>query len=222
MLAGGDARRPANEEINVATAQLDPIYRKFHHTVFMQAYKILRDEEAARDMVQEAFLRVMRHVDKLEEKKDPAGWIRRIVTNLCLDELRKRRTATQVGPAPIAQVAAPFSAEFEPLVACETAELRMLLREGLSTLSPNHLELILMRETEGLSYAEMAQEVDVPAGTVMSRLFHARKKLQTHLRRGLLYGSNQRRTIVTVAAMPRSILCPRPRRPMLEPEPAQW
>ncbi|MCA9704773.1 MAG: sigma-70 family RNA polymerase sigma factor [Myxococcales bacterium] len=205
----------------MANAPLDPIYRKFHHTVFLQAYKILRDEEAARDMVQEAFLRVMRHMGKLEGKKDPAGWIRRIVTNLCLDELRKRRSAMQVGEAPLAEVAAPASAESEPLYAYETAELRTLLREGLSTLTPNHLELILLRETEGLSYSEMAQEVDCPPGTVMSRLFHARKKLQTHLRRGLIQGST-RRTIIPVPAMPRALLVPRPRRLTLEPEPAQW
>lgn len=207
----------------MSNPQLDPIYRKFHHTVFLQAYKILRDEEAARDMVQEAFLRVMRHADKLDGRKDPAGWIRRIVTNLCLDELRKRRSANlHNGPAPISDLAAPLDPGSEPLLACESAELRTLLREGLSTLSPNHLELFLMRETEGMSYAEMAEEVDCPAGTVMSRLFHARKKLQTHLRRGLLYGSAQRRTIVTVSAMPRVLVFPRPRRPMLEPEPAQW
>lgn len=214
-----------------ATPSLDPIYRKFHHMVYMQAFKILRDEEAARDMAQEAFLRVLRHVNKLDDKKDPAGWIRRIVTNLCLDELRKRRTTVQVGGAPISDVPAPASPEYEPAYGCETRELRTLLRESFSTLSPNHLELFLMRETEGMTYAEMAEEVDCPPGTVMSRLFHARKKLQTHLRRGLQYGSREHRAQAqaqtqtqtqTQARGPHSVLLPRPRRPMLEPEPAQW
>lgn len=172
---------------------LDPIYRKFHRTAFLQALKILRDDELALDMVQEAFVRVLRHRDQLGEKKDPAGWIRRIVTNLCVDELRKRRTANQVDADGIGDVAAPVNAELSPLYACETRELRTLLREGLSTLSDDHRELFLMRETEGMSYAEMAEEVDVPAGTVMSRLFHARKKLQSHLRRGLMYGPASRR-----------------------------
>ncbi len=191
--------------------------------VFMQAFKILRDEEAARDMVQEAFLRVLRHLDKLEDKKDQAGWIRRIVTNLCLDELRKRRTAVNVGGAPISDVPAPVNAEYEPAYACETQELRTLLRESFSALSPNHLELFLMRETEGMTYAEMAEQVDCPAGTVMSRLFHARKKLQTHLRRGLQYGSREHRVQAQAKTRgPHSVLMSRPHRPMLEPEPAQW
>lgn len=206
------------------TPSLDPIYRKFHHMVFMQAFKILRDEEAARDMAQEAFLRVLRHLNKLEDKKDPAGWIRRIVTNLCLDELRKRRTAVQVGGETLAEVAAPANPEYEPLYACETQELRTLLREGFSALSPNHRELFLMRETEGMTYAEMAEEVDCPPGTVMSRLFHARKKLQTHLRRSMQYGSREHRAQAQAQAQsrPTSVMMPRPRRPMLEPEPAQW
>jgi RNA polymerase sigma-70 factor (ECF subfamily) len=172
---------------------LDPIYRKFHRTAFLQALKILRDDELALDMVQEAFVRVLRHHDQLGEKKDPAGWIRRIVTNLCVDELRKRRTANHVDGESLGEVPAPVNAELSPLYACETQELRTLLREGLSTLSDDHRELFLMRETEGMSYAEMAEEVDVPAGTVMSRLFHARKKLQSHLRRGLMYGPASRR-----------------------------
>ena len=173
--------------------ELDPIYRRFHRTAFLQALKILRDDELALDMVQEAFVRVLRHRDQLGDKKDPAGWIRRIVTNLCVDELRKRRTANHVDADSIGEVPAPVTAELSPLCACETQELRTLLREGLSNLSDDHRQLFLMRETEGMSYAEMAQEVDVPPGTVMSRLFHARKKLQSHLRRGLMYGPASRR-----------------------------
>jgi RNA polymerase sigma-70 factor, ECF subfamily len=195
---------------------LDPIYRKFHRTAFLQALKILRDDELALDMVQEAFVRVLRHRDQLSEKKDPAGWIRRIVTNLCVDELRKRRTANHVDGDELSEVAAPVTAELSPLYACETQELRTLLREGLSTLSDDHRELFLMRETEGMSYAEMAQEVDVPPGTVMSRLFHARKKLQSHLRRGLMYGPASRR----VPTRP-SMTVPRAARAVREPEALQ-
>ena len=204
----------------MANAPLDPIYRKFHHTVFLQAYKILRDEEAARDMVQEAFLRVMRHMGKLEGKKDPAGWIRRIVTNLCLDELRKRRTTMQVGGETISDVPAPANPEFEPAYACENRELRGLLQESLDTLSPAHLQLFLMRETEGMTYAEMAEQVDCPPGTVMSRLFHARKKLQTHLRRSMQHGSAQHRA--QSLRVPAHVLAARHRPPMMEAEHATW
>ncbi len=173
--------------------RLDSIYRKFHRAVFLQALKILRDEELALDMAQEAFVRVLRHLEKLGDKQDPSGWIRRIVTNLCVDELRKRRAAIIIGGAPVAEFPAPTSPEFAPLCAAEVRELQGLLEEGLEALSPAHRELFLMRETEGMSYAEMAAQVDCPAGTVMSRLFHARKKLQTHVRRGLQYGSAHKR-----------------------------
>ncbi|MCA9651285.1 MAG: RNA polymerase sigma factor [Myxococcales bacterium] len=202
------------------TPQLDPIYRKLHHMVFLRALKILRDEEAARDMVQEAFLRVLRHLPKLEDKKDPAGWIRRIVTNLCLDELRKRRTTMQVGGETISDVPAPANPEFEPAYACENRELRGLLQESLDTLSPAHLQLFLMRETEGMTYAEMAEQVDCPPGTVMSRLFHARKKLQTHLRRSMQHGSAQHRA--QSLRVPAHVLAARHRPPMMEAEHATW
>lgn len=201
-----------------ADTQLDPIYRKLHHVVYLRALKILRDEEAARDMVQEAFLRVLRHLPKLQDKKDPAGWIRRIVTNLCLDELRKRRSNVQVGGDTISDVPAPANPEFEPAYACETRELRGLLQEGLDSLSPAHLQLFLMRETEGMTYAEMAEQVDVPPGTVMSRLFHARKKLQTHLTRSLQHGSAAHRA--QSLRVPSHLLAARSRRPMMEAEAA--
>lgn len=189
--------------------QLDPIYRKFHRGVFLQALKILRDEELALDMAQEAFVRVLRHLDKLDQREDPSGWIRRIVTNLCLDELRKRRAAIVVEGALVAEYPAPASPDCAPLCAAELRELRGLLEEGLDALSPQHRELFLMRETEGMSYAEMAAEVKCPPGTVMSRLFHARKKLQTHVRRGLQYGSVSSRARAQRArgSMPVSASC---------------
>jgi RNA polymerase sigma-70 factor, ECF subfamily len=186
----------------VQSPELDPIYRKFHRTAYLQALKLLHDEEFALDMVQEAFVRVIRHRDKLDDKKDPAGWIRRIVTNLCLDELRKRRATCWVDGEHIGEVAAPANAELSPLYACETLELRTLLREGLYDLSDDHRELFLMRETEGMSYAEMAEEVDCPPGTVMSRLFHARKKLQSHLLRSLQQGPAPRHVIARPARAP--------------------
>lgn len=177
----------------VETTRLDPIYRQCQRMVYAQALKIVRDEETAHDMVQEAFIRALRHLEKLEAKKDPGSWMRRIVTNLCFDELRKRRTRREAVMVQAEEVPAPTNAEYEPAYGFENLETRALLEESLARLSPNHLELFLMREIEGMSYAEMAERAQCPPGTVMSRLFHARKKLQSYVSRGLKYGSSKRR-----------------------------
>ena len=165
--------------------ELGPFYRNCRRTIFACAMRLLKDEQAALDIVQDAFVRVLRHREKLEHKADPSGWIRRIATNLCIDELRKRRDARFVSREHVEDEPAPRNCEFGPQVAYENEQLREMLRGSLAVLDERHHHVFVMREVEGLSYREIAHRVRCPPGTVMSRLHHARRKLRDDLGRRL-------------------------------------
>jgi RNA polymerase sigma-70 factor (ECF subfamily) len=154
------------------------------HTV---ALGLLRDEQDAREIVQEAFLRVFRRLDSFQGGSTFFTWLYRIVRNLCIDLLRKpaRRGADSVFPQDIDElIERPLTfgnAEGDPLQSLARGEIVRSVEQSLARLPSYHRQVIVMRELEGLSYEEMAERIGVSKGTVMSRLFHARRKLQRSL-----------------------------------------
>jgi RNA polymerase sigma-70 factor (ECF subfamily) len=154
------------------------------HTV---ALGLLRDEQDAREIVQEAFLRVFRRLDSFQGGSTFFTWLYRIVRNLCIDLLRKpaRRGADSVFPQDIDElIERPLTfgnAAGDPLQSLARGEIVRSVEQSLARLPSYHRQVIVMRELEGLSYEEMAERIGVSKGTVMSRLFHARRKLQRSL-----------------------------------------
>ncbi len=151
---------------------------------------MVRDENDAKDLVQEAFLRVYRGLDKFQGGSSFFTWFYRIVTNLAIDFMRKPgRKETEHDDARAKPDAAdeadfPFVSRIdgaEPLDVVHRQELGERLRVALDALPPYHRGVVLMREVEGMSYEEMAEAMKVSKGTIMSRLFHARQKLQKAL-----------------------------------------
>ncbi len=159
--------------------------------VFAVALSMVRDENDATEISQEAFFRVYRSLDQFKGSSSFFTWIYRIVFNLCIDHLRRvgRREAEFVdGRDDYLEAAdasqSPLLANLEgsdPFRVARRREIGQRLREALEALPPYHQGVILMREWEGMSYEEMAQAMGVSTGTIMSRLFHARRKLQTAL-----------------------------------------
>jgi RNA polymerase sigma-70 factor (ECF subfamily) len=154
---------------------------------FAIAIGLVRDEQDAREIVQEAFLRVHRGLDSFEGGSSFFTWLYRIVTNLAIDLIRRpaRRETEPVDPATLdAEGDQPFITRLEgadPVELVRRAEIRARLAEAIDALPPYHRGVILMREVEGMSYEEMAEAMAVSKGTIMSRLFHARRKLQRAL-----------------------------------------
>jgi RNA polymerase sigma-70 factor, ECF subfamily len=166
------------------------LVERHQRRAFAIALGMVRDENDARDLVQEAFLRVYRGLDRFQGGSSFFTWFYRIVTNLAIDFMRKpgRKEAehddarTQLDAADEADF--PFVSRIdgaEPLDAVHRQELAARLRAALDALPPYHRGVVLMREVEGMSYEEMAQAMNVSKGTIMSRLFHARQKLQRAL-----------------------------------------
>lgn len=150
---------------------------------FAIAVGLVRDEQDALDIVQEAFVRVYRGIDAFSGAASFFTWLYRIVKNLSIDLMRRpgyqRDLAAELGAGHESFLLG--CPDPDPLDAVRRKEIARELGRALEALPEYHRGVILMREVEGLSYEEMASAMGVSKGTIMSRLFHARKKLQRAL-----------------------------------------
>jgi RNA polymerase sigma-70 factor (ECF subfamily) len=156
------------------------------------AQRVLKDDEKARDAVQEAFLKVYRSLDRFEGRSSFYTWLYRLVLNLCLDMRRRDRSDREVewteerahlaDPADAGQGAFLEAGDGGPAGALERAEIRERVAAAIEQLPDMQRETLILREVEGLSYQEIAEALGISKGTVMSRLHYARKKLQARLR----------------------------------------
>ncbi len=167
-------------------AAFKQLVQRHQRRAFAIAVGLLRDEQDAREVVQEAFLRVYRSLDSFQGGSTFFTWLFRIVTNLSIDLLRKpsRRDAELDEGREIDEADIPLLSRIDgadPLDVLRRAEIRNKLEAALEALPVYHRGVIVMREVEGMSYEEMAEAMGVSKGTIMSRLFHARQKLQRAL-----------------------------------------
>ncbi len=144
---------------------------------------LTRNEHDAEDVVQEAYLRALHSFHSFQSGRDGRAWLLQIVRNTSYTLLRKNRA-----PEAAAELADGRKETFDTRPDPETALLEKLSSEGvqkaLEELPPEYREIIILREFEDFSYAEMAQILELPVGTVMSRLSRARSKLRDQLREG--------------------------------------
>jgi RNA polymerase sigma-70 factor (ECF subfamily) len=148
------------------------------------AYGIVRNAEDAREVVQDAFVRVWKHLADFNGQASFSTWLYRIVYNLSIDVIRRRSPGhavelddrTELDGAPDELL--PHRGEADPFRALDRVRLHAAIQSALDGLPPYHRTVLVLREVEGLSYEEIAEATAVPKGTVMSRLFHARRKLQ--------------------------------------------
>lgn len=168
-----------------------------HHQakLFSVAYGILRDRDDALDVVQDAFIKAHRKLSDFGGNAAFSTWLYRICVNLCIDrkraETRRRKTDLDDALAAGLPDDASLYADSDltsrlsgtnPLKNATDRELGGALDRALAELSDDHRAVLLLREVEGMSYEEIADTLGVPRGTVMSRLFHARKNTQRLLR----------------------------------------
>jgi RNA polymerase sigma-70 factor (ECF subfamily) len=161
-------------------AAFEELVRRHRNSVYGLAFRFLHDREEAWDASQEVFIKVHRSIGRFRGTASFKTWVFRITANQCKDMLKKRRLKTvalsDVGEA--AEAGRPLD---EPTAKAEASELGRAIETALETLSVKHRTAFILREYEGLSYEEIAQVMGCSAGTVMSRLHHARKKLQRAL-----------------------------------------
>src|SRR5262245_7170926 len=141
------------------------------------ALGIVRNKEDARDLCQEAFLRAYRNLDTFAEDAQFFTWLYRVVKNLCLDHLRSQAVRRTSDLDEKRGVFADVSVERDPHRKFEARETGARLNAAIARLSPAHRRTLLLREVDGLSYQQIARQMGCSIGTVMSRLFHARRNM---------------------------------------------
>ena len=144
---------------------------------YRTAYRLPGNVEDAFDLCQETFLRAYQNFHRFDENRPFYPWLYSILKNLCLNFLKRKRKQSAVVRNPELwerTFATSLPGPAEQMLKSE--EVRRL-REAIDGLSENHRQALIMKHFDNLSYAEMAQLLSIPIGTVMSRLYHARKKL---------------------------------------------
>jgi RNA polymerase sigma-70 factor (ECF subfamily) len=163
------------------------LFDNYHRRAYAIALGVVKRPDDAHDVVQDAFIKVHKHIANFQGTSSFYTWLYRIVMNLAIDQIRKRRKSTEwddkVRPDDAAGdgTLLPHMSESNPRKTVIRRELAGKLEKALQTLPEYHRAVILLREVEGMSYEEMAEVLEVPKGTIMSRLFHARRKMQEQL-----------------------------------------
>ncbi len=166
------------------------LVERHQRRAFAIALSLVRDENDANELVQDAFLRVFKSLPTFQGGSSFFTWLYRIITNLSIDLHRKPgRQTTDIDDNRLEldesqESDFPLMARIDgadPSELVRRREIGARLQTALDALPTYHRAVIVMREVEGLSYEEMAQAMGVSKGTIMSRLFHARQKLQKAL-----------------------------------------
>lgn len=170
------------------TAAFNELVTKYRNRVYGTTYNLVRNEQDAWDLTQDAFLKAWRNLDRFKGDSSFFTWLYRIATNVSLDWLRRKQIESGVEFDETLGVKIEPSAttapkpEAAPHRRLEGAEIRSQIDAAIGQLSAEHRTVILLREVENLAYEDIAQAMGTSVGTVMSRLFYARKKLQALLR----------------------------------------
>jgi len=170
-------------------AAFEELVTRHRRKAFAMIYQMVRNEQDAWDLAQEAFIRAWKSLPKFKGDASFYTWFYRITTNVTIDWLRKKQIAgeKEFDDEVAVREADPTSRLLPkrtalPQEKMRSAEIGDRIKAAIDTLSPEHRSVILLKEVEQLQYNEIAEVMGCSIGTVMSRLFYARKKLQTLLR----------------------------------------
>ena len=166
----------------------EPLVEKYRQRVWRLAYNVLRDREEAWDVAQEAFIKAFQALPTFRGQSAFYTWLYRIVMNVAADRGRARGAqgrafGTERVPEEDWERVLPDQnpGEDSPDTAAARQEDRAKIMTALDMLSEDHRRIIILGDLEGLSYREIAETLDIPMGTVMSRLHNARKRLRDAL-----------------------------------------
>ena len=154
----------------------------YYEMVYMVCYGVLRLREAARDTTQDVFLKAFQEIARFKGDSKFKTWLYRVAMNAAIDAARKRKPQVSLDGTD-----ASDDEDQKPVVIEDTTEgprdqasrgeIKVLMKQALEELSPEHKAVLVLREWEGLSYEEIGETLGVELGTVMSRIFYARKKM---------------------------------------------
>lgn len=172
---------------NGSTDAFESLVTRYRGRIYAMTLNMTGNDADAWDLSQEVFIKAWRSLPKFEARSQFFTWIYRITHNVVIDWARKRKIQggtefnDELGTVPAAGSVTTPQQSPAPDRAMENQELGVRIKAALEELSPEHRAVILLKELDGLSYQEIAESVGCSIGTVMSRLFYARKRLQSLL-----------------------------------------
>lgn len=160
------------------------LVERYHERLYNTVLRLLDHSEDARDVVQEAFLNAYQSLESFKGDSQFFTWLYRIAVNTAISLKRKQKNVLRLhagGEGGAAEPADPSHVS-KPGHGIEMAEEEVRVQEALSRLSPEHRAVLVMKDMEGQKYEEMAEILDVPIGTIRSRLHRARLELREILK----------------------------------------
>jgi len=150
--------------------------------IYGRAYSMMRNEETALDLSQEAWVKAWQRLAQFQGDSSFATWMTRIVINLCLDQLRRQKRQRTESIEEMAEESGGVERQMEtvaynPTERLERGELRARIDKAMAQLSHEHRTVLVLHEFEEMEYKEIARTMGCSIGTIMSRLFYARRRL---------------------------------------------
>ncbi len=186
-LPDADVVRLAQQGRELAFREL---VRRYERPVFSLVFRMVRDRETAEDLAQDAFVKVLNHIDKYSPEFKFSSWLFKIANNVAIDHLRRRRLDTiSIDGSPHASTASEVEAttlnleseQESALDELEAKELGSAIERAIAGLRPEYRACIMLRHVEGRAYEEIAATLDLPLGTVKTYIHRARHELRKAL-----------------------------------------
>lgn len=155
------------------------LVRRYQASVFNVCYRMLGERMEAEDLAQETFIRAFRRLGTYDAERPFGPWVRRVAARVCLNHLQRRTLASTLLDEDRDQTPTASSDEPETVVLGTQATAK--LRSAITKLAPDHRAVIELRHYQEMSYAEIAETLEIPLSDVKSHLYRARKVLARRL-----------------------------------------
>src|SRR5690349_17527900 len=167
-------------------AAFEELVARHRDKIYARAFSMMRNEEEAVDLSQEAWVKSWQRLKQFQGESSFGTWMTRIVINLCLDQLRKRKRQRTESIEEMDEESGGVERQMpvvtvNPTERLERRELWQRIDQALAQMSHEHRTVLVLHEFEEMEYKEIAKAMDCSIGTVMSRLFYARRKLASLL-----------------------------------------
>lgn len=179
---GDDQEAELIAEIQAGRKKLfSVLVEKYKHRAFLIALSMVNNRDDAMDLAQDAFLKSFRAIKGFDTTRPFFPWFYQILKNACLSHLKRRGLIRRFSLSATEQDEGDIELpdhSFDPQMIVDRNEAKDKVWEAYHQLNLKAREIIMMRHFQDMSYEEIAKALDIPIGTVMSRLFHARKKMK--------------------------------------------
>ena len=174
-----------DEQTAIADAQrgdrvaFGQLVKNYQQMAYATAYGFVGNREDALELAQDSFVKAYRAMERFDTSMPFYPWLHRIVKNTCLNHIKKRRRRGETSLEGLHDAGVQFAtARGGPDHHAGLGEIQAAVGSALDALQDDHREIIVLRHIHGLSYSEIAECLDIPKGTVMSRLHAARRKMR--------------------------------------------